>query len=76
MKEITYIQKNDAIKLSFKGFMEVNKAVTRARESGINGKIEVHHIIIKNKENFTYTVYYISEENKINGAVFPYKLGA
>lgn len=71
MQEVTHVIQNNKIILNLSGYIEKKDAIARARQDDISGTLEIHHLVKEHKEFIPYAVYYISRENKTNGAICP-----
>lgn len=70
--EYTKIYQNDKLKFDIKCHLSIEKAILLARENGLSGRFEIHHVLITSGETYTYTITYINEKNQRSGAVFPF----
>ena len=73
MQEITTIHRKGKRKpLKINDHLTVEEAITFARDNGFTGRLEIRNSIQEKENVVTYSLYFINEENKITGAVFPF----
>lgn len=73
MKDVTRVIQKRGKTLNFEKFITAKKAMLLARESGLEGRLEIQHLIIENQEEVLYSMYSINERNKIVCAVYPHR---
>lgn len=69
--EYTYIVQKEQIQIGFKEHIPTKKAIQHARDYGLSGRIEIHHIIEIEETPVTYSMSFINQNNKITGQLFP-----
>lgn len=72
MHELTKIyRKGLKTPLTYEACLTVEEAIAWARDYGFRGRLEIHNILVNEDIEVVYAMYFINEENKIVGVVFP-----
>ncbi len=72
MKESTIVTQKGGQQLLFDKLIPMKKALFLARNQGLAGRLEIQHLLSEDLQEYTLSLYFITEENKIVGRIYPY----
>lgn len=72
MKKSTSVTQRDGQKVTYKNYINPKKATRLARKKGLQGRLEIKHILQHNNDTLTHSMYIINTEDKIICGVHPF----
>lgn len=72
MQEITTVIQKGVTRLRTPKYLDVKEAIIWARDNGIDGRMEIQNTLFEKGDVVIYSLYFITDQNKIAGMIYPF----